>query len=121
MTDPEINIVVALLHQELMAGGPYVEIIDLIRLVSNSTRDLLRKRQLLTLESPLIASQIIEIEDLRGGKTASGQATLSPWASKRLLDGSLRMDGNIASDEKMEFHNYLSHLHDSDDFFDNLQ
>ena len=45
---------------------------------------------------------------------------LSSWVTDRLVDACIRAMRDIAVDEKIEFHNYLSRLDGSDDFFEKL-
>ena len=120
LTATELIIVVTLLLQEAMAGCPVLDCLDLIRLVSASPRDLLRKRRLMDRRGSLRRHGIIEIEEAHAEKELTGQAYLANWVTERLIDASMRADHQIVSDERIEFHNYLSRLGDSDDFFDKL-
>ena len=116
----EMIVVAALLGQEALLGNPALDCIDLLRLVSSSTRDLLRKRHLFDADAPLRRDAIIEFEDVQADKLVTGQCALANWVTEQVLDGNFRGGHAIRSEEKIEFHNYLSRLTGSDDFFEKL-
>ncbi|MEZ6196292.1 MAG: hypothetical protein R3F20_11300 [Planctomycetota bacterium] len=117
---PELLVVAALLVQEALVGDPALPALDLVRLVSGSERELLRKRALLSSRNPLLAGGTLELEDGPAAKCLTGTAWLADWVVERLLDARFPDAGRIASDEKIEFHRYLSRLDDSEDFYRKL-
>lgn len=120
LTDLELLVVATLLWLETVAGTPTLDAIDLVRLVSDSPRDLLRKRRLLSSGSRLAREGVVVFDETLGDKALTGQLYLAEWVTERLVDGDLRRDRAIGSDEKIEFHSYLSRLDGTDDFFDRL-
>lgn len=120
LTDLELLVVATLLWLETVAGTPVVDAIDVVRLVSDSPRDLLRKRRLLAPSSTLTREGLLVFEEALGDKALTGQVYLAEWVTERLVDGDFRVDRAIGSDEKIEFHSYLSRLDGTDDFFDRL-
>ncbi len=116
----EILMVAALAAREALSGQPTLDPIDLLRLVSRSPRDLLRKRGLLGSESRLVAQDIIRVDDGLDRDSLTGEVALAPWVLDRLVGGPLAHDARIGSDEKIDFHDFLSRLDGSDDFYDRL-
>lgn len=120
LTDLELLVVATMLWLETVAGTPSLDAIDVVRLVSDSPRDLLRKRRLLAANSTLTREGLLVFDDALGDKALTGQVYLAEWVTERLVDGDFRGDRAIGSDEKIEFHSYLSRLDGTDDFFDRL-
>ena len=120
LSEPELMVVCTILSQETLHGTPLLAPIDALSVVAASPRELLRRRQLLAAQSRLIASGILVYDEQQADKALTGQIFLASWVTERLVDTCLRTDREIAVDEKIEFHNFLSRLEGSDDFFDKL-
>lgn len=118
--DVELLMVAALATQEALMGLPALEVIDLLRLVSRSSRDLLRRRGLLAADARLRAQDILRLEDGLERNGLTGEVALAPWALDRLVGGPVVAEGRIHPDEKIDFHDFLSRLDGSDDFFEQL-
>jgi hypothetical protein len=116
----EMLVVAALLAQEALQGSPQIDTLDLLRLVSSSERELLRRRSLFSARGALLRQGILVLEDGPGSKSLNGTASLADWVVEGLLDARLRSGRSIASDERIEFHRYLDGLEGSEDFFRKL-
>lgn len=116
----ELLIVVTLLCHEALEGQGSVDAIDLLRMVSVSEREMLRKRGLFAPEARLVEQGIVLFEEGFADKSLTGQAFLADWVTEALLDGQVRAGRKIAVDERIEFHRYLDDLDGSEDFFRRL-
>ncbi|MEE9392090.1 MAG: hypothetical protein V3W41_06265 [Planctomycetota bacterium] len=116
----ELLMVVQLLLQEALGGQGSIDAIDLLRLVSRSERDLLRKRALLAEDSKLIQMGIVVLDEGYADRGLTGQASLNGWVTQRLLDDPLAQKQEIEVDERIQFHKYLGDLHNSADFYRRL-
>ncbi len=103
-------ILVTVLFQELVEGVGAVDAVDLVKLVSESEADLVRRRRLLR---PLVTKQLLRLEGAYGDKELTADASLP----NEVIAGMLGDDVGIPSDEAIDFHAYLQDLQSSDSFF----
>jgi hypothetical protein len=106
-------ILVTLLFQELIEGVGAVDAVDLIKLVSESEEDAIRRRLLLR---PLQRRRLIRLDGAYSGKDLTADASLPNDIVERMLGDS----APIGSDERIDFHSYLANLQSSDPFFSDL-
>lgn len=106
-------ILVTLLFQELIEGVGAVDAVDLIKLVSESEDEVLRRRMLLR---PLQRRHLIRLDGAYSGKDLTADASLPNEVVERMLGGT----APIGSDERIDFHSYLANLQSSDPFFSEL-
>ncbi len=126
LTEDEELILVALLAQECFAGSGGLDAVDCVKMVSRTPEEVLRKRSLLSPEATLRREKLVEprIENWSeedGPDLASG-LTIAPWVVSHLLaegEGSDRTP--IDPDTRLEFHEYLRDLDDSDRFYSDLE
>jgi hypothetical protein len=122
LTEDEQLILVVLLVQECYYGNPGLEAVECLKMVSRTPEHLLRKRPLLSPKGRLRRHQLVELEDPVDEKETTGELTLPGWVSALLLgeaEGGVR--GPIGPDTRIEFHQYLKGLDDSDQFFRDLE
>jgi hypothetical protein len=106
-------ILVTVLFQELVEGVGAVDAVDLVKLVSESEGEVLRRRSLLR---PLHRKGLLLLEGAYGGKDLTADASLPNDVVETML-GDV---GAIASDERIDFHDYLQRLESSETFFSDL-
>lgn len=106
-------ILVTLLFQELIEGVGAVDAVDLIKLVSESEDDVIRRRMLLR---PLQRRRLIRLDGAYSGKDLTADASLPNDVVERMLGDT----APIGSDERIDFHSYLANLQSSDPFFSDL-
>jgi hypothetical protein len=106
-------ILVTLLFQELIEGVGAVDAVDLVKLVSESEEDIIRRRLLLR---PLQRRHLIRLDGAYSGKDLTADASLPNEVVERMLGGGAA----IGSDERIDFHSYLANLQSSDPFFSKL-
>ncbi len=106
-------ILVTVLFQELVEGVGAVDAVDLVKLVSRSEADLVRRRALLR---PLQRKGLLRLEGAYAGKELTADASLP----NGVVEGLLGHAAGIDADEKLDFHGYLEQLDSSDAFFTEL-
>lgn len=106
-------VLATLLFQEVLEGVGAVDAVDLVRLVSESEHDLIKRRTML---QPLERRGLLRLEGAYAGKDLTADASL-PESVLRSMLGSPRV---IDTDDRIDFHAYLSQLDSSDSFFDDL-
>jgi hypothetical protein len=110
----ELVILMTVLFQELVEGVGAVDAVDLVKLVSESEPDLLRRRQLLR---PLHRKGLLQLEGAYEGKDLTADASLP----NKVVDSMLGSRGaRIGPDERLNFHEYLKQLDSSESFFTDL-
>jgi len=115
-------ILVALLVQECYYGSPGLEAVECVKMVSRSPEELLGKRSLLTSTGALRRAGLVSIVDSVDGKEITGDLTIPRWLSGLLLgDDETDARGPIDPDTRIEFHEYLKGLEDSERFFKDLE
>jgi hypothetical protein len=114
-------ILVVLVFQELTQGTPYVDAADLLKLVSRSDEDLVRRRKLFGPKSLLVKYGLVELEEVVLDKELSGEVYVPNEVVDRIL-GPGRSGEGVKIDEasKSEFKKFLSEIDDSEDFFKRL-
>lgn len=120
LTDSELVVVTALLTLEAFSEFTSLSALDLLRLVSASPRGMLRQRRLLSPRGRLFKAGILCVAEEDSSSTTTGEIMLAPWVVDRLLNAHLGPESQIASDERIEFHDFLAGLNGSDEFFDRL-
>lgn len=103
-------ILVTLLFQEVVEGVAAVDAVDLVKLVSESETDLLRRRHQLR---PLAHKGLLRLAGAYGGKELTADASLPEEIVEQLTGESAA----IRSDDRIDFHAYLRDLQGSDPFF----
>lgn len=116
--EEEQIVLITLLFQELTEGSAFLDSVDLLKLISTSEEDLLRKRRFFSRRSVLIRNNLIALEEMVNDKELTAEAYLPNWVVDRILGEDARTA--IDADSKIEFHDYLQKLGSSDDFFDDL-
>lgn len=116
--EDELVVLVTLLFQELREGAAFLDCVDILRLVSESEEDLVRKRRFLGKRSPLVRHNLIAIEEVVADKELTGEAYLPNWVIDRMLGDEDK--AAIDADSRIDFHDYLKNLDSSDPFFDDL-
>lgn len=117
--EEEIVVLVTLLFQELLEGSAFLDAVDLVKLVSTSEEDLLRKRRFLGKRSVLIRSNLVAVEEMVNDKELTAEVYLPNWVVDRMLGPDGR--GKIDADVRLDFHDYLQNLGSSEDFFEDLE
>jgi len=107
-------ILITLLFQELVEGVGAVDAVDLLKLVSTSEDELLRRRMILR---PLQRQRLIQLEGAYAGKELTADASLP----NRIVDQLLGAPETIGVDERIDFHAYLQKLDSSDPFFEGIE
>lgn len=106
-------ILVTVLFQELVEGVGAVDAVDLVKLVSESETDLLRRHTILR---PLARKGLLRLVGAYAGKDLTADASLPNPVVAQMLGGREAID----SDERIDFHAYLQQLRSSDPFFQDL-
>jgi hypothetical protein len=106
-------ILVTMLFQELVEGVGAVDAVDLVKLVSESEGDLIKRRQLLR---PLHRARLLRFEGAYAGKDLTADACLP----NDIVDAMLGTAAQIGSNEQIDFHAYIQQLDSSDPFFTDL-
>lgn len=116
--EEELVVLVTLLFNELLEGSAFLDAVDLVKLVSSSEEDLLRKRRFLGKRSLLVKSNLVAIEEMVNDKDLTAEVYLPNWVVDRMLgpDGRQAIDADV----RLDFHDYLKNLGSSDVFFDDL-
>lgn len=110
----ELVILATVLFQELIEGVGAVDAVDLVKLVSESEADLLRRRQLLR---PLQRKGLLQLEGAYEGKDLTADASLPNRVVDEMLAG---RSAAIGPDERLDFHEFLRQLDSSEGFFEGL-
>jgi len=110
----ELVILATVLFQELIEGVGAVDAVDLVKLVSESEADLLRRRQLLR---PLQRKGLLQLEGAYEGKDLTADASLPNRIVDEMLAG---RSAKIRADERLDFHQFLKQLDSSETFFEGL-
>jgi hypothetical protein len=121
LQEEHLVILVTLVFQELTQGTPYVDAVDLLKLVARSEEDLVKRRKLFGPRSPLIRHGLVELEEIVLDKELSGEAFVPNEIVDRILGPARAGDGpRIDERTKSEFKQFLSGIDDSEDFFKRL-
>ena len=109
-------ILVHMLFRELYSGDAFVDVADLLRLISSSESDLIRARHYVLKQAPLLRHQILVLEPFVENRELTAEARLNDWVVNRLLEHNGRtMD--ILAEERIRWHEYLDDLDDTSGFF----
>ncbi len=116
-----VVILVTLVFQELTQGTPYVDAADLLKLVSRTEEDLVRRRKLFGQKSLLVKHGLVELEEVVLDKELSGEVYVPNEVVDRILGPGRSGEGaRIDEESKSEFKRFLSEIDDSEDFFKRL-
>jgi len=114
-------VLVALIFQELTQGTPCLDACDLLKLVSKSEDDLVRRRKLFGKKSALLRHGLVELEEVILDKELSGEVYVPNAVVDRVLGPARAADGaRIDEASKDEFKKFLRDIDDSEDFFKRL-
>jgi hypothetical protein len=117
LDEDEALVLVTLLFQEIYAGSSYIEPIELVKMISRSDLDLMDRRRLFAPDGRLLRSGLVKMNDEDGELLRlGGEAYLPPETVEMLLAGPSPV-GPIDADVRLEWHEYLDGLEDSDEFF----
>ncbi|MEW6746307.1 MAG: hypothetical protein AB1486_26495 [Planctomycetota bacterium] len=119
LDEEQVVILVTLLFQELTEGSSYLDVVDLLKLVSRSEEDLVRRRRMFSARDPLIQNGLVVIEEMVHDKPLTGEAYLPAWVAEKMLTGRARED-RIDTDSQIHFHQFLEGLDSSDKFYEGL-
>ncbi len=117
--EEELVVLVTLMFQELLEGGAFLDAVDLLKLVSSSEEDLVRRRRFLGKRSVLVRHNLIALEEMVNDKELTAEVYLPNWVIERMLGK--ETTGKIDADARIEFHDYLKNLGSSEDFFNELE
>ncbi len=117
--EEEMVVLVTLLFQELLEGGAFLDAVDLLKLVSSSEEDLVRKRRFFGKRAVLVRHNLVALEEMVNDKELTAEVYLPNWVTERMLGK--ETTGKIDADARIEFHDYLKNLGSSDDFFNELE
>ena len=122
LKEDHLVILTTLIFQELTDGTPYLDAVDLLKLVCRSEEDLVRRRDIFGANSPLVKGGLVELEEVVYDKDLSAEVYVPNPVVDRILGGIKRpkKDDSIDSDSRIEFHEFLRELDSSDDFFKRL-
>jgi len=119
LSDEEMLLVVALVFQEIYSGAPYADVVELVKLVADSERELVVKRGLFSEKGNLVRRGILVLDDPSGEQDFGGEASLAAWAFEAVTGDHDREA--IGSDLRLDFHEYIQGIDDSRDFFSKLR
>ncbi len=119
LDEEDVIVLITLLFQELLEGSAFLDAVDLVKLISTSEEDLLRRRRFLGKRSVLIRNNLVAIEEMVNDKELTAEVYLPNWVVDRILgeDGRQKID----ADARLDFHDYLQNLGSSEDFFEDLE
>ncbi|MEC7585018.1 MAG: hypothetical protein VYE77_11930 [Planctomycetota bacterium] len=119
LDEGELIILVHMLFRELYSGDAFVDVADLLRLISSSESDLIRARHYVLKEAPLLRHQILVLEPFVENRELTAEAKLNDWVVNRLLEHNGRAS-DILAEERIRWHEYLDELDDTSGFFRDL-
>ncbi|MHC4471035.1 MAG: hypothetical protein ACYTDY_17540 [Planctomycetota bacterium] len=120
LSEDEQLVLATLLFQQCYYGSPGLEAVELLRMVSHTPEDLLKKNRLLASDGHLRREGLVEVEDPLEEKELSAELSLPRWVASFLLGEDPARSRPIGPDTRLEFHEYLKGLGDSDQFFRDL-
>jgi hypothetical protein len=104
----EIIVVVTLFFAELISPAPYLVVSDLVKIVSRDDEDLMARRQILSPDSTLVKSGIVQLDEEYGvhRKSSTFDAYLADWVVEELI-GAKPDTGGITPDFQIDLHEFL--------------
>ncbi len=124
LDEREIVIVVTLLFQEIFFGHSHHEVVELMKLVSGSERELIDNRNLLARNSRLVKREIVSIDFPLGERDLSAEASLAAWAQERMLVAPATPASSAApldARARRQFLAFLESLRGSEEFYRGLE
>ena len=121
LDEKELVVLVTLIIEEALYGNASIDVIELVRLVSSSPRNLLRHRRLFDDDAPLRHSGAVVLEETYADKPLTAAAYLAPWVLDRILATSENEGRRIRDDDRIDFHGYLDGMTGSSEFFEKLE
>jgi hypothetical protein len=118
--EDEQLILVALLVQECYYGNPGLEAVDCVKMLCTGPEELLRKRKLLDAGGTLRREGLIELDEPVGEREMTADLALPRWVAAQMLGERDRDRDPIDPDTRLEFHEYLKGLGDSEQFYRDL-
>lgn len=119
--EAEMVIIVHLLFKELYEGNAYADAAELVRLVSADEAQLIDNRRFMAPTGTLRRREIVEVEPMLEGRELTGEVHLADWVVNSMFGPPANLpEREIAPDEKLEWHQYLQGLRESDRFFRDL-
>lgn len=116
----ELLILLTLFFQECLRGLGVIDVIDLLRLISSTPLELVQNRAIFSSRSRLLQNNLIHVDAAIEGKLSTGQAQIANWAAERLLRPRQRNSTPIQGDDRIAFHEFLTGMESSSEFFDRL-
>lgn len=120
LTDDEILILSTLLFQECLRGVGSVAAIDLLRLVSSTSSELVHSRRLLSPNSQLVSQGLVHVQPEIDGKPSTGPTEIANWVVARILTPRPASAQPIRGDDRIAFHEFLEGINCSSEFFERL-
>jgi hypothetical protein len=120
LSDAEQEILVVLLLQESYYGNAGLEAVECVKMVSCDSEQLLRNRRLLGPEGRLRREGLVQLDEAVNEKELTGGLSLPRWVSAYLLGEDIGEERPIGPDTRLDFHEYLKRLDDSEQFFRDL-
>jgi hypothetical protein len=96
-------------------------VVELLKLVSGSERELLDNRALLGRGSRLVRREIVSIDFPAGERELVAEASLSAWAHEKMLFDSGDARAPLDAEARREFLDFLNSLRGSDEFYRGLE
>ena len=113
-------VIAVLLAQESFFGSPGLEAVDCVKMLCRTPEEVLRKRSILSPGGRLRAEGLVEIEDSLDDRELTGDLYLPSWVVSELLGEERNTLRPIGPDTRLDFHEYLSGLGDSEQFYRDL-
>ena len=120
--ESEMVIVVHLLFKELYEGNAHADAAELVRLISADEAQLIDNRRFMAPTGTLRRREVIEVEPMLEGRELTGEVHLADWVVNSMFGPPANVpEREIAPDEKLEWHQYLQGLRESERFFRDLE
>jgi hypothetical protein len=121
LDDREVVIVVTLLFQETFFGHSHHEVVELLKLVSGSERELLDNRAILGRSSRLVRREIVSIDFPAGERELVAEASLAAWTHEKMLFDTGDQRAPLDAKARRDFLDFLNSLRGSDEFYRGLE
>ena len=116
-----LRFVVTLLFQETFFGHSHHEVVELLKLVSGSERELLDNRAILGRSSRLVRREIVSIDFPAGEREQVAEASLAAWTHEKMLFDTGDQRAPLDAKARRDFLDFLNSLRGSDEFYRGLE